>query len=87
MKETLEKKLWIHVTTGSKRQRVRKSKTESGKLEVKLMSQPVKGKANKELMEVLSNFFGVPQSYIEVIKGQKSKTKLINVKYYTGKND
>jgi len=85
IKESLEKKLWIHVTTGSQKQKVRKSKTETGRLEVKLKSQPVKGKANKELKEVLSEFFGVPMNYIEILKGARSKNKLINVKYYTKK--
>jgi len=84
-KESLEKKLWIHVTTGSKTQKVRKSKTEQGRLEVKLQSRPIKGEANKELIEVLSQFFGVPKEYIEILKGLKSKNKLINVKYYSPK--
>ena len=84
-KESLEKRLWIHVTTGSKRQKVRKSKTEEGRLEVKLKSKPVKGQANTELKEVLSQFFGVPKEFIEIIKGARSSNKLINVKYYTKK--
>ena len=75
---TLEKKIWIHVTTNSKKQGVRRGES---RLEVKLTSRPVKGKANKELMSILSNFFGVPQTNIEIIKGIKSKNKLINVKY------
>jgi hypothetical protein len=76
--ESLEKKLWIHVKPGSKHQGVKKG---AGRLEVKLKSQPVKGQANNELMEVLSGFFGVPKSYIQVIKGAKSKNKLVRVVY------
>lgn len=75
---TLEKKLWIHVKTGSKQQRVKKGE---GRLEVKLKSRPVKGEANKELMEVLSNFFGVPKNYIKILKGAKSRNKLVRVTY------
>lgn len=78
LKESLEKKLWIHVKAGSKQQGVKKGKD---RLDVKLKSQPVRGKANKELMEVLSNFFGVPKNYIEIIKGAKSRNKLVKVTY------
>ena len=85
MKEqSLEKKIKIHVTTGAKQQGVRKGED---RLEVKLTSQPIKGEANKELKKVLSLFFGVPQNYIEVVEGLRSKNKTINVKYYTGLKD
>ena len=81
MKEqSLEKKIKIHVTTGAKKQGVRKGED---RLEVKLTAQPVKGEANKELKEVLSQFFGEPLNYIEILSGAKSKNKLVNVKYYT----
>lgn len=76
---SLEKKINIHVTTGAKEAGVRKGEE---RLEVKLKSKPVKGEANRELKEVLSYFFGVPQSYIEIVKGAKSQNKLISVKLY-----
>ena len=76
---SLEKKISIHVTTGAKEAGVRKGEE---RLEVKLKSKPVKGEANRELKEVLSYFFGVPQNYIEIVKGAKSQNKLISVKLY-----
>ena len=74
----LEKKLWIKVKTGSKEQSVKKG--EQG-LEVRLKSQPIKGQANRELMQVLSDFFGVNTSKIRIIKGVKSRNKLVSVSY------
>jgi len=74
----LEKKLWILVTSGCKEQGVRRGED---RLEVKLIAQPVKGEANKELMQVLSQFFGVPPAYIEIVKGARTNNKLISVTY------
>lgn len=75
----LEKRIKVHVTTGAKKQGIRKGED---RLEVKLTSQPVKGKANKELKEVLSQFVGVPIEYIEIVSGHKSRNKTVSVVYY-----
>ncbi|RMG74584.1 MAG: YggU family protein [Nitrospirae bacterium] len=49
------------------------------KLKVKLTSPPVEGAANKQLIEVLSKFFGVKKSSISIIRGQSSKNKTIEI--------
>lgn len=38
-----------------------------------------KGKANEKLVELLSDFFNVPKSKIEIIKGQVSREKQIKI--------
>ena len=38
---------------------------------------PVDGEANAELVFQLSRFFGLPQSEIEIISGQKSRSKVV----------
>jgi len=48
-------------------------------LKVKLTSPPVEGRANKELIEVLSKEFGVPKRDIEIISGQGSKNKVVKL--------
>lgn len=40
---------------------------------------PIKGKANKRLIEILADHFGVKKSRIRIIKGEKSKRKLIEI--------
>ncbi len=80
--KSLEKTIKILVKPGSGEQSIKKSKLEEDLLEVKLISRPVKGKANVELMEVLSQFFGVPKNYIFILKGARSKRKLIKVTLY-----
>lgn len=38
---------------------------------------PVKGEANKLLIELLSKEFGVNKSSVRIIKGERSRTKII----------
>ncbi len=47
--------------------------------EVKLKSPPEKGKANEELIEILSEYFNKPKSNIKLIKGQTSREKILEI--------
>lgn len=44
-------------------------------LKVRIRSAPVDGKANKELIEVLADAFGLPKSAVAFKGGETSKTK------------
>lgn len=44
-------------------------------LKVRIRSAPVDGKANKELIEVLADAFGLPKSAVGFKGGETSKTK------------
>ncbi len=67
-------KIDIQVKTGSKETKV--VKIDSG-LKVYLTSKPIKGKANKQLIEVLSKYFEIPKSKLFIDKGGKSKSKRV----------
>lgn len=54
-------------------------KQDAGVFKVYLTSPAVEGKANKALIEFLSEHYGVPKSRIEIIKGLKSRHKIINI--------
>jgi uncharacterized protein len=41
----------------------------------------VAGKANKRLIEILSDKFGVPKSRISIVRGAKSREKIIELGY------
>ncbi|MFA7662551.1 MAG: DUF167 domain-containing protein [Patescibacteria group bacterium] len=45
-----------------------------------LTTAPVDGKANKELINILSEFFKLKKSQIEILKGHKSRDKIIEIK-------
>jgi len=48
-------------------------------LEIRIKSPPIKGKANKELIELLSKFFNVKKSQIKIVKGLTSRNKVVQI--------
>ncbi len=46
---------------------------------VKLRSKPIKNSANIELVDLLSKHFGISKTSIRILKGLKSKSKLIEI--------
>ncbi len=50
------------------------------RIKIKLASAPEKGKANKELINFISDKIGVPKKNIKIIAGEKSIYKEISVK-------
>ena len=49
-------------------------------LHVKLTSPPDKGKANKQLVEVLARHFGVKKSKVKILKGKTSHNKVVEIR-------
>lgn len=50
-----------------------------GSYKVKLTAAPVDGEANKKLLEFLAKEFGVVKSRIWIVKGERSKNKVIEI--------
>ena len=48
-------------------------------LTVKIAAPPVKGKANKELIDYLSHLLDIRKDRLDIIKGHTSKNKLISI--------
>ena len=48
-------------------------------LKIYLTAVPVDGKANKELIKLLAEKLGISKNRIEIIKGEKSKEKVVEV--------
>ncbi|MDA8172957.1 MAG: DUF167 domain-containing protein [Nitrospiraceae bacterium] len=48
-------------------------------LKVKLTSAPVEGRANEELVELLSDFLKVKKSDIRILRGGTSKRKVVEI--------
>lgn len=46
-------------------------------IKMKLNSPPVEGKANKEVIVILSKFLKIPKGNINIINGEKNKIKTI----------
>ena len=55
------------------------TKIDESNYDVKIDERAIEGRANKRLIEILSKYFAVPKSRIIIVKGTKSKEKLIEV--------
>ena len=69
--------LKVKVKPNSKQQKI--IDEVDGSLTIHLKSPPVDGKANEELIKVLSKKFNVPKSYIRIKSGTSSRQKLIEI--------
>ena len=67
----------IKVKPNSKEQKI--IEETDGSLIIRLKSPPVDGKANKELIKVLSKKYNVPKSYFRSKSGVSSRQKLIEI--------
>ncbi|NCN07734.1 DUF167 domain-containing protein [Candidatus Falkowbacteria bacterium] len=69
------KTITVEVKTNSKEIKV--EKITDSVYKVKLKATPIEGKANKQLIDVLSKYLGLTKSQIEIKSGKTSKTKVL----------
>lgn len=70
-------KLEVMVHPNSKNPRVEKDLT--GMLHVYVNAPPLEGKANQAVIESLANFLNTKKSKIILLKGAKSKRKVVEI--------
>jgi hypothetical protein len=49
----------------------------SGRLKVRVQAPPVEGKANKELLRLLSRAFGMKKNRLSLAAGERSRDKVV----------
>jgi len=69
----------VHVTPNSREVRV--TKVGDASFEVKVDEKATGGRANKRLVEVLSEHFEIPKSRIFIVRGAKSRDKMVEVEF------
>ena len=52
-------------------------------IKIKVAAPPVEGAANDELVAFFAEFFGVPKSAVDVLRGSKSRNKVVVVEGVT----
>lgn len=67
----------VHVTPNSKEARV--TKVGEASFDVKVDEKAMGGRANRRLVEILSEHFKVPRSRISIVRGAKSRDKMVEV--------
>ena len=67
----------VKVFPASKEEKIIKKKEDS--FEVKVKEKPIRGKANRAVVDALSNFLNVPKNKIKLIKGFKQRNKIFKI--------
>ena len=67
----------VHVTANTKEAHV--IKLDENNFEARVDERAEDGQANKRLLEILSSYFNVPKSRIRIVRGSKSRDKVIEV--------
>jgi len=50
------------------------------RVEIEINEEPIRGKANRKIIETIASFFRVEQDEMEVVYGKKSREKGVRVK-------
>ena len=67
----------VKVFPASKEEKIIKKKEDS--FEVKVKEKPIRGEANRAVIDVLSNFFNVSRNKVKLIKGFKQRNKIFEI--------
>ena len=67
----------IVVKPGSSQEKI--VETSLGELTVYLRAKPHDGEANAALFKALSKYFSIPKTSITIVRGQKSRVKIIDL--------
>jgi len=67
--------LSVKVQPSARKQEIQKISDREYKIRV--LSPPIEGKANKEVIEVVASHFHLPVSRIKILRGQKSRKKIV----------
>lgn len=70
-------KVAVRVVPGAKMQQVQAAL--DGSLKVWLRAEAKEGKANKVLVELLADYYGVSKSLVRIVSGSKIKNKIVEV--------
>lgn len=69
----------VRVIPNSKEQRLFR---EGNAIKAYVKAKPEHGKANQELIKILSEFFDVNKREIKIVRGEKSRKKVIQISSY-----
>lgn len=73
--------LQVHIQPGTAQNKV--VGYENGVLKLRIAAPPVEGKANRKLIEFLSDLLDIPRSYISIKSGLTSKQKTLVISNLT----
>jgi len=73
--ESCKRLLTVRAHPGSRKAGI--EKLGEGEYKVHVLAPPEKGEANREVVAALADYFGLPASRIRIVRGEKSRIKLV----------
>lgn len=73
--EARRRLLTVRARPGSRETRI--EKLGEGEYRVHVPAPPEKGEANRQVVAALAEYFGLPSSRIRIVRGEKSRVKLV----------
>lgn len=70
-------RLHLYVQPGGKKSEVLGE--HDGALKIRIQAPPVEGKANAAVVEFVAELLGVPRSRVTLIRGEKSRQKVVEI--------
>ena len=74
-----ELRLKVRVNPRSSQDRILGYKPETGELRISIRAAPVDDSANDAMLRLLSKSLGVPQRRLRIVRGVKSREKVVDV--------
>ena len=71
-------KIFVKVKVNSKNNKIEKAK--DNRFLVSVKAKPERGKANKSVIDILSNYFDISKSEISLISGYAARNKIFEIK-------
>ena len=73
------KKVYLTIKVHPRARKRAVEKVKEGEYKIHVLSPPSGGKANKEVIETLATHFDLPLSRVNIVRGMKSRHKLVAV--------
>ena len=70
-------KIYLNIKVQPRARKPGIEKVSSGEYKIRVSAPPSKGEANKEVIKTLASHFGLPPSCVKIVRGQKSRRKLV----------
>lgn len=70
-------KIYLNIKVQPRARQPGIEKVSSGEYKIRVSAPPSKGEANKEVIKTLASHFGLSPSCVKIVRGQKSRRKLV----------
>jgi len=69
----------IYVKVIPRSSKVSVEKIAEGEYKVHLTAPPAEGEANRQLVKILAEHFGVSKNMVEIVGGKSARTKIVDI--------